>query len=934
MRRLLSALMTAIFLPYQALALTGSFIEDGKEYGLTDDFYQISQYDQLKDLIPEGCTLLSCDEALSLKDKLTYRVDYFFCDGGVVYGNQVCTVVELGGTKYLKCGDSYQNLQNIRAFVVCPIEGADDTSSESDSYLGFQPDPDAYYCAKDLDGDGAFSQEGEIQECSQTDDNNYLCPIDRVACEATYEKPLCPDGVLNPERDMCQADAQINCPSGYTYDSSLDQCVLVPTCPDGGVLNTVRDRCEKTVINECPAGYTYEPSNGICVKSVNCGEGTFVPERDRCEKAVALSCPTGYTLSGNLCVGSPVCPSGTAYNPTYNKCITSFTPSCPTGYAYNPSTGRCEAQPVCPSGFTYNPATNRCETGASVSYRCSITGKTYSTLTQCQSKCQTAGSCSGNTIYEFCLSIDGPVGYGDPDYWKVIDEEAWNYYREVVCSYFPYLSFCLGATPYCPFSFSFPPNPSSTWKPVWIVANTTEGVFWMMILFARPVSSYTCSLNGQSYSDLTTCQNNCKTSGTCSQVGTCPSGSTLSGGLCIANPTCPNGGTFDGTRDVCWTNYTPSCPAGTTYDSTIRACVANPSCSNGGVFNASADRCEISVITDCGGWSYDSSLRVCYSSPVCENGVYNSNLNECVATVNKDCGTYSYDSANDVCYAPVSCPVGSYSGSIDKCVAEAEHVCPSGTDYSYSWNREVGKCELVPICKEGVYTPSTDGCYVGDFTCPAGDYPCLPIDGKNYCSPHPCQQWASSLEIDDTVEGANDKQPDGQIDENGNCLGTIYIFNGNDYRCRPPGLQTGGSNCCKKTTTWFGLGTCKEREKILAKLRSWGKLDGQCHYVGSYCAVKVLGICLQKKKTYCCFHSVLARIVQEQGRKQLGMGWGEPKSPNCRGFTPDEFQRLDFSKMDFSEWYEDLQNRLDQNLQVFKQDAQQRISNYFNTIQK
>jgi len=61
---------------------------------------------------------------------------------------------------------------------------------------------------------------------------------------------------------------------------------------------------------------------------------------------------------------------------------------------------------------------------------------------------------------------------------------------------------------------------------------------------------------------------------------------------------------------------------------------------------------------------------------------------------------------------------------------------------------------------------------------------------------------------------------------------------------------------------------------------------------------------VQKKKTYCCFGSPLARIAAEQGRIQLGFDFGTAKSPNCRGFTPEEFQKLDFSKIDFSEWLE------------------------------
>ena len=228
--------------------------------------------------------------------------------------------------------------------------------------------------------------------------------------------------------------------------------------------------------------------------------------------------------------------------------------------------------------------------------------------------------------------------------------------------------------------------------------------------------------------------------------------------------------------------------------------------------------------------------------------------------------------------------------------------CPSG--YTYNSSRKI--CEAEPVCNKGSYDATLKKCYIGDFTCPLGNYECLKLaDGKRYCSPYSCIDATNSSNYidEDTPEGINDKKNDGQIDENGNCLGTIYIFNGQDKRCRTAGVETGFSDCCKKTKTWFGLGQCKSNEQYLAKLRSWGKRDGRCHYVGKYCTVKIKGVgCLQHKKTFCCFSSPLARIIQEQGRKQLGISWGEPKHPNCRGFTMEEFQKIDWNKIDFSEW--------------------------------
>ncbi|EGC4561864.1 conjugal transfer protein TraN, partial [Escherichia coli] len=68
-----------------------------------------------------------------------------------------------------------------------------------------------------------------------------------------------------------------------------------------------------------------------------------------------------------------------------------------------------------------------------------------------------------------------------------------------------------------------------------------------------------------------------------------------------------------------------------------------------------------------------------------------------------------------------------------------------------------------------------------------------------------------------------------------------------------------------------------------------------------------LGVCLQKKKAYCQFDSKLAQIVQAQGRKgQLGIGFGSGKHPDCRGITVEELQSLKFDRMDFSNFYSDL----------------------------
>ena len=79
-----------------------------------------------------------------------------------------------------------------------------------------------------------------------------------------------------------------------------------------------------------------------------------------------------------------------------------------------------------------------------------------------------------------------------------------------------------------------------------------------------------------------------------------------------------------------------------------------------------------------------------------------------------------------------------------------------------------------------------------------------------------------------------------------------------------------------------------------------------CHFVGSYCSKKVFGACLETKQSYCCYNSKLSKIINEQGKPQIGKGWGSAESPNCGGFTVEEFQRVDFSKLDLSEFTADI----------------------------
>ncbi|WP_426818387.1 type-F conjugative transfer system mating-pair stabilization protein TraN (plasmid) [Winslowiella sp. 2C04] len=132
----------------------------------------------------------------------------------------------------------------------------------------------------------------------------------------------------------------------------------------------------------------------------------------------------------------------------------------------------------------------------------------------------------------------------------------------------------------------------------------------------------------------------------------------------------------------------------------------------------------------------------------------------------------------------------------------------------------------------------------------------------------------------------------------------VRAFTGSAKFCKK--FAAGFSNCCKDGG-WgqdVGLARCSSEEKALGKAKE-NKLTVS---IGEFCSKKVLGVCLEKKRSYCQFDSKLAQIVQQQGRNgQLHVGFGKASSPDCRGITQTELQQINFEALDFSNFFDDLQ---------------------------
>jgi conjugal transfer mating pair stabilization protein TraN len=225
--------------------------------------------------------------------------------------------------------------------------------------------------------------------------------------------------------------------------------------------------------------------------------------------------------------------------------------------------------------------------------------------------------------------------------------------------------------------------------------------------------------------------------------------------------------------------------------------------------------------------------------------------------------------------------------------------------------------------------PQSGACKVEEriYTCPIPANATTPSQsvcgGDIYCVGGECEAVTreASTEFKDAVVGLNTlTQARSEFDEM-----DFKLFKGTAMGCHKPIF--GLVNCCAGkvsgliptaagaaalvagpaaiaglATPFLTLFLCSASEKELDVRERMGL----CHILGSYCSEKVLGICTTKRKSSCCFLSKLTRILQEQGRVQLSKTWGTPKSPDCSGFTIEEFAQLDLSKMDFTEVYQEF----------------------------
>lgn len=142
----------------------------------------------------------------------------------------------------------------------------------------------------------------------------------------------------------------------------------------------------------------------------------------------------------------------------------------------------------------------------------------------------------------------------------------------------------------------------------------------------------------------------------------------------------------------------------------------------------------------------------------------------------------------------------------------------------------------------------------------------------------------------------------------------VEIFKGEKRKCEKSMASNLIYDCCfsySGLAKKVGLAKCSSEEITLA---SWRE-QGQCHFIGVK-EIKTLGLVTTGyEHVFCCFPTKLARVINEQARKQLGIEWGSPEHPNCQGLTIEQIQKLDFNQINLEEVFERDLNGLEEKYQ-------------------
>ena len=385
-------------------------------------------------------------------------------------------------------------------------------------------------------------------------------------------------------------------------------------------------------------------------------------------------------------------------------------------------------------------------------------------------------------------------------------------------------------------------------------------------------------------------------------------------------------------------NETASCTgdAGTLCPLDAVACTAaqsTPTCPAGGSYVSADDQCEAASWTcSLDGSQYDGeasctaacSLTAACTAGVCPYGSYvcdaDNNCTQTGSCVQGGCPS-GYTVTGGICAVAVTCAMGTYSSTAKACVDNTSWVCPYGAAYPCLSNAGTYECSTATCIDPStaqITTVSTAMLQNNGATDASGN--CLGTiyifsGRKMTCNESGVQSgWKNCCQAGSTTLG-EDVGSAVSLYTGVNAISNIYhlgqiayygteilggtAVNVTDLSTSVQGalqaVAQGGSlmdgfttyaeaTFLDPTTLAFMAAAYLIQEFLLSGSCTQEDLEtammdaaGRCHSLGTYCSDKwpLVG-CVQRAEAFCCFNSMLARIIQEQGRPQLTVLQPEP----------------------------------------------------------
>jgi len=235
--------------------------------------------------------------------------------------------------------------------------------------------------------------------------------------------------------------------------------------------------------------------------------------------------------------------------------------------------------------------------------------------------------------------------------------------------------------------------------------------------------------------------------------------------------------------------------------------------------------------------------------------------------------------------------------SDNNCKELKEQGCsPASATCKTMWGNACAVKEVIYDCPTRKCDGSEIVCNNPDAFCATGN--CVPHErGKDKDMNNALAALSAAAEAAHHLDASNPDQ--------------LKIFGGKSRECSRSIARSITKDCCGINASGYLEGKlliCDPEELETAR----AKEAGRAVELGEYCREEVAGLCISHHKTFCVFQSKLARIIQTAARSQLGISFGGPESSNCRALTQDEFQKIDFSRVDFSDFYKDIEDKAKQ----------------------